>query len=661
MQNKQRRGTRGRSRKSNVKVLTRWMHANLKLVYGVVIFVFLILVGRLVYLSSADKYQKSALAQQNYVSSVIPYKRGNIVDRNGQILATSDLIYHLILDPKVLLQKEENVDPTIKALVEVYGLNETELRTILQEKATSSYVVLKKKLSYEEKEKLTQYKETLKAEAEKDKKKNKEEKKGEIKGVWFEEEYQRSYPFQSVASHIIGFTVDGDVGTYGIEQWYNEELIGTNGRTYGYYDSSLNIQRTVKKAVDGNQIVSTIDVNVQRVVQNHVENFLNEIGAENVGVLMMDANNGEILAMQSNYSYNLNSPRDLSWIYPEDIVQAMTSQEKITILYDIWRNFCISDAYEPGSTFKPMTVAAALEEKIVTLSDEFLCDGREYFGNTRSIQIKCSNSRGHGKISLAQSLMYSCNDALMQMAAEGGRDWFYYYQKHFLLGSKTGIDLPGETSGSLIPVNNLNVTELATSSFGQSFTVNMVQMASAFASLINGGTYYEPHVVKAIKNAEGATIQKIEPIEVSKTISIETSDFIRDAMYYTVLDGTAKQAQVEGYVVGGKTGTAQKYPREAKKNLVSFLGFVETEDRTVIIYVIVDEAHDEELMSKSSTASSLASRILEEALPYLKMYPEGEIKYKVEVIKNEDVTTNEVDNPEYAPENNEEDPDVIAE
>lgn len=649
--------TRKVNRINKVKVLKRWMHANLKFVYMIIILVFLILVGRLVFLSGEDKYEKSALAQQNYVSSVIPYKRGNILDRNGQILATSDLIYHLILDPKVLLSKEENVDPTIRALVEVYGLNETELRAILVEKANSSYVVLKKKLSYEEKEQFIKYQETLEAEKEK----NKEETKGEIKGVWFEEEYQRSYPFQEVASHIIGFTVSGDIGTYGIEQWYNDNLIGTNGRTYGYYDSSLNIQRTVKKAVDGNQIVSTIDINVQRVVQNYVEKFLDEIGAKNVGVLMMDANNGEILAMQSNYSYNLNSPRDLSGVYSEDTLNAMSSEEQITALYNVWRNFCISDAYEPGSTFKPMTVAAALEEKIVTLEDQFICDGREYFGSTGSIQIKCSNVRGHGKISLAQSIMYSCNDALMQMAETGGRDWFYYYQKHFLLGSKTGIDLPGETSGSLIPVENLNVTELATSSFGQSFTVNMVQMAAAFASLVNGGTYYEPHVVKAIKNAEGATIQKIEPVEVSKTISIETSDFIRDALYYTVTEGTATQAQVEGYVVGGKTGTAQKYPRSEGKNLVSFLGFVETEDRTVIIYVIVDEAYDEELMSRSSTASSLASSILEEALPYLKMYPEGEIKYKVEVVKTDDLTTNEVDNPEYAPENNEEDPDVISE
>ena len=466
-------------RVNKIKKLKYWMQANLVFVYTIFAIVFLVLIGRLVFLSGEDKYEKSALAQQSYVSSVIPYKRGDILDRNGQVLATSDLIYHLILDPKVLLSKEENVDPTIRALVDVYGLNETELRSILIEKANSSYVVLKKKLSYAEKEQFTKYQEAFSAE------KKKQESKGEIKGVWFEEEYQRSYPFQTVASHIIGFTVAGDVGTYGIEQWYDEELTGTNGRTYGYYDSSLNIQRIVKKAEDGNQIVSTIDVNVQRVVQNHVETFLNEIGAENVGVLMMDADNGEILAMQSNYSYNLNSPRDLSVIYSEEELALMPSSEQINILYDIWRNYCISDAYEPGSTFKPMTVAAALEEQIVNVADEYLCDGKEYFGNTGSIKIKCSNVRGHGKISLAQSLMYSCNDALMQMAAVGGRDWFSYYQKHFFLGTKTGIDLPGETSGNLILVENLNVTELATSSFGQSFTVNMVQMASAFASLNN--------------------------------------------------------------------------------------------------------------------------------------------------------------------------------
>ncbi len=645
------RGTMERKtgqRKKKIKTLTPRMRRGLKFVYGLFAFFCLVLIVRLAFLSGEDKYEKSALAQQSYVSSVIPYKRGDILDRNGQVLASSNMVYHLILDPKVLLSKEENVDPTVNALVEVYGLDESELRSILIEKKSSSYVILKKKISYIEKEAFETYVAKLPAEEEE-----------KIKGVWFEEEYERTYPFQSVASHIIGFTVSADEGTYGIEQYYNDELIGTNGRTYGYYDASLNIQKTVKEAVNGNQIVSTIDVNVQRVVQKYVEAFLDEVGAENVGVVMMDAENGEILAMQSNYSYNLNAPRDLSMFYTEEELEQMSSGEKLNAMYDIWRNYCISDAFEPGSTFKPFTVAAALEEYIANPDSEYVCDGKEYFGET--ITIRCSNTWGHGKISLAQTLMYSCNDALMQIAAAEGRDMFYLYQKHFLMGMKTGIDLPGETAGELIALNNLNQTELATSSFGQSFTVNMVQMAAAFSSLINGGIYYEPHVVMAVKNEDGATIKKINPVEVTKTVSLDTSDFIRETMYLTVTDGTAKKAQIEGYLIGGKTGTAQKYPRDAGKNLVSFLGFVENEDRKIVIYVVVDEAHDETLMSKSSTASTLAASILEEALPYLKIYPEGEIKYYIETVDEEDILINETDNPDYLPENDEATTDVITE
>ena len=643
-----------KSKKKKIKKFKYWMQTSLVVVFGFVVAFFLVLMIRLAFLSGEDKYEKSALAQQSYVSSVIPYKRGSILDRNGNVLAASDLIYHLILDPKVLLSKEENVAPTIEALVQVYGFNETELRSILVEKAESSYVVLRRQMSYADKELMTKYEEEWAKKKEQDK-----ELKGEIKGVWFEEEYKRSYPYRSVASHIIGFTVSGDVGTYGIEQQYNDELTGINGRTYGYYDASLNIQKTVKEAIDGNQIVSTIDVNVQRVIQRQVEEFLDTVGAENVGVIMLDANNGEILGMQSNYSYDLNAPRDLSTVYSEEELELMTEEQKVNAMYDIWRNFCISDAYEPGSTFKPITVAAALEEMITDMNAEYTCDGREQFGE--EIVIKCSNSRGHGKLSLAQTLMFSCNDAMMQIAAAEGRDLFYTYQKHFLMGTKTGIDLPGETAGELIALNTLNQTELATSSFGQSFTVNMMQMASAFASLINGGTYYEPHVVMAIKNSAGATVEKMKPVVVTKTVSADTSAFIKEAMYLTVKEGTATKAQMDGYLLGGKTGTAQKYPREAGKNLVSFIGFVESEDRTVVIYVVVDEAHDPEKMSKSATASTLASAILEETLPYLKMYPEGEIKYRVEMIQEEDLEITEEDNPEYLPENNEDTTEIIPE
>lgn len=630
--------------KKKVRKLTQKMQASFLLVFCVILAASLLLIVRLVMIENTEKYEKSALAQQSYVSSVIPYQRGDILDRNGQVLATSELVYHLILDPKVLLTNEKNVTPTINALVNVYALSESELRTILAEQPKSSYVVLKKLLTYEEKQQFNQYVEGLGEES------------STIKGVWFEEEYRRTYPFSTIASHIIGFTVSGDVGTYGIEQYYDDRLVGTNGRTYGYYDSQLNIQRTTKAAQDGDTIVSTIDINVQRVVQKYVESFLDEVGAENVGVIMMNADNGEVIAMQSNYSYNLNEPRSLADWYTEEQLSNMTAEDKVTELYKIWRNFCLSDAYEPGSTFKPFTVSAALEENIVSAKDEYICDGKE---EVSGITIRCSNQWGHGKISLAQSLMFSCNDAMMQIAALEGRSIFHSYQTHFLIGEKTGIDLPGETPGSLFSEESLNATELATSSFGQSFTVNMMQMAAAFSSLINGGTYYEPHIVRAIKNEEGATIQNILPIEVTKTVSAETSEFIKEAMYLTVQDGTAKKAQVTGYMVGGKTGTAQKLPREDKKNLVSFLGFVESEDARIVIYVVVDEAHDEELMTKSATASTMAASILEESLPYLKIYPEGEIKYFLNVIDEDDLGIDETDNSTYLPENDENTTDVI--
>ncbi len=636
----------GKKKKKSNKLTPR-MQASLALVYGVFALVAIILIVRLAFLANTEKYEKKALAQHSYVSSVIPYKRGDITDRNGQVIAGSNITYNLVLDARLLNQPlyAKYIDATVKALTEVFELDEAELRNTLTEKKNSAYVVLKKDLSYDEKKEYTDYVAKLEKDAAK------------IAGVWFEEGYKRIYPFETTASHIIGFTMTGDVGTYGIEQKYNEELTGMNGRTYGYYDSSLNIQKTVKEAEHGNQIVSTIDINVQRVAERYVEQFLEETGAENVGVIMMDADNGEILAMQSNYSYDLNAPRDLTAFYTEEELSTMTESDRLNALYDIWRNFCISDAFEPGSTFKPFTIAAGLEEHVITGDSEFICDGKEHFGET--IDIKCSNKWGHGRLSLVQTLMVSCNDALMQIAAMEGNELFHFYQKHFLMGCKTGIDIPGETAGNIFSVEELNQTELATSSFGQSFTVNMMQMVAGFASLINGGTYYEPHVVKAIKTAEGATIRNIEPIEVEKTVSRETSDFIREAMYLTVTDGTAKKAQVEGYVIGGKTGTAQKYPREEGKNLVSFLGFAEAAGKTVVIYVVVDEAHDPEKMSKSATASTLAADILQDALPYLRMYPEGEIKYYLEAVELEDILFDEINNPDYLPENDEGATDIL--
>lgn len=624
----------GEKKKKKRKRMTGKMQTTLWVVFCLFLVGILIVMIRVVIVGGNTSYAKASLSQKAGTDTVLQYKRGDILDRNGTVLAKSDKVYHLILDSRLLMNNEESIEPTIRALCTVYGYEEAELRALIEERKNSAYYRLKKYLSYEEKMSFSEYISALPKEE--DGSENKD--KGKILGVTFEEEYLRTYPFGTLASHVLGFAkADGD-GTYGIEQQYNEELTGINGRVYDYYDADLTVQQETVPAQDGQTIVSTVDANLQRIVQKHTEAFLDEIGAKNVGVLMMEVNSGEVLAMQSNYSYDLNDPRSLSKWYTEEEIAGMDNEAYLDALYQVWRNFCISDSYEPGSTFKPFTVAAALEETIINTEETFLCNGGEQIAN---YYISCHNKWGHGLINAAQSIMHSCNDALMEIAKREGREVFADYQRKFLFGKLTGIDLPGEVPGILMEEAQLNDTELATSSFGMSFNTTMIQLGSAFASMVNGGILYEPHTVKEIRNADGVVIEKIEPRMVRTTISEETSEFLRDAFYLTVQEGTATAAQVEGYLIGGKTGTAQKLPRSEGKYLVSFIGCAPADNPQVMIYVVVDEAADEELQSRASIASALAADILEESLPYLKIYPDTEIKYPSFVIDEEDVKMQE--------------------
>lgn len=612
------------------KRMTGKMQTTLWVVFCLFLVSTLFVMIRVVVVGGNTGYAKASLSQKTGRNTVLQYKRGDILDRNGTVLAKSDKVYHLILDSRLLMNNQDSIEPTIRALCGAYGYEEAELRALIEEKKTSAYYRLRKYMSYEEMMKFEEYKKNLPKEE--NGAENKDKKK--IMGVTFEEEYLRTYPFGTLASHVLGFAkADGD-GTYGIEQQYNEHLTGINGRVYDYYDADLTVQQETVPAQDGKMIVSTIDANLQRIVQKHTEAFLDEIGAKNVGVLMMEVNTGEVLAMQSNYSYDLNNPRSLSKWYTDAELEEMDNDEYLNALYRVWRNFCVSDSYEPGSTFKPFTVAAALEETLITTTETFLCNGGEQVAD---YFISCHNKWGHGLINAAQSIMYSCNDALMEIAKREGRDIFAEYQRHFLFGNLTGIDLPGEVPGILMEKELLNETELATGSFGMSFNTTMIQLGSAFCSMVNGGIYYEPHVVKEIRNADGVVLKKVEPRVVRSTISKETSEFMRDAFYLTVQEGTATAAKVDGYLIGGKTGTAQKLPRSEGKYLVSFIGGAPADNPQVMIYVVVDEADDEELQSRASIASTLAADILEEALPYLKIYPDTEIKYPSFVIDKEDV------------------------
>lgn len=595
-----------------IKKFTRKMKVKQLVVFFAIVAALGILGIRVSFINykSEDEYTKLVLEQQQESSTVIPFRRGDIQDRNGNILATSIKVYNLILDPKVMLSDEKYLEPTIAALMkylgDVEGIEEGKVREAIMDRPESSYIVFKKHLEYE------QIKDFV--EAMNDSKTN-----PYIKGVWFEEEYQRRYPYSELACSVIGFTESGNVGRWGIEEYYDEYLNGNNGRIFSYFDNDNQKVTQERKAEDGNSIISTIDMNIQAICQKYVEQWVKEYKPKNVSVIVADPNNGEILAMvSSNNIYDLNNPRDLTRYYSKKKIEKMSNKKYLNALSAMWRNYCISDTYQPGSTIKPFTVAGALEEKKIEFKDKYTCDGGEQFPDN---YVQCHLHSGHGKITVEQAIMYSCNDALMQIAGKEGVNCFTKYQSIFNFGSKTGVDLPGEASceGLLYTADNMKELDLKTNSFGQNFNVTMVQMVAGFSSLINGGYYYEPHLVKQIISSSGAVVKTTEKILIKQTITAQTSDFMRQSMKNVVVAGTGRTAAVKGYVVGGKTGTAQKDNKEEDEYILSFLGFAPYENPQVVCYVLVDEP-DVEDPGSSSYASKLFSSIMTEVLPYMNIF-----------------------------------------
>lgn len=619
------------------------MKRKLALLFVVIVLLLMGIIVRLVYINrvSGEQYKKRVLAQQDTKSQTLPYKRGDIYDRNGTVLATSEKVYNLILDPGVLWKnydedaKKDCVEPTLSALVEYFDLDRSELNTIMQEKKDSHYVMLKKQLT---KSKVQDFEEAM------------DDKDSRIEGVWLEDTYIRRYPYNSLACNVIGYTVSGNVGQYGIEQQYSDTLNGEDGRTYNYLNEDLEQEKNVRAAVDGDSVMSTIDVTLQEIVEKAIDDFQEkytnnfregEVGSKTAAAIMMDPNTGEILAMASNRKYDLNQPYDLvaNGIATQEESDAMTEEERLDKLNELWRNFCVSDTYEPGSTAKPITVAAALESGVVHDGDTFLCDGRQNVGGH---EIWCAKKIGHGVIDLEGSLKFSCNDALMQIAAKLGEEEYSKYQNLFNLGLRTGIDLPGEArtdsliyyAKDLAPSDNLvmGATDLATNSFGQNFNVTMVQLISAFSATINGGYYYQPHVVKKIMDSNGGTVKNVEPILLRRPISSKTSALIRQYLYATMYgaqdangnNATGRAARIAGYAMGGKTGTAEKIPRDKTNYLVSFIGFAPADSPQVVLYVVVDEPNAPK-QSTSSFAQEIWKNIMKQALPYLNIYPTEEI------------------------------------
>ena len=594
--------------RKRVRVAKPFMYARLLFVFLLVILAGIGLVVRITYLNKTkgDAYEKRVLAQQSYASNVLPFKRGDIVDRNNNKLATSVKVYNLILDPVQILSDKKYQEPTINALNEVFGIKKENIRKILKKKSSVQYYVMKK---YKELD--SSYVKKLEKLQDKDK---------NIKGVWFEEEYIRKYPYSSVGGNVIGFCDTDNVGAWGIENYYNSSLNGITGRRYGYFDSELNLIKTVKPATDGNTIVSSIDVNVQGILEQHMNKFQKNTGSLNMGCIIMNPNNGEIYAMASYPQYDLNNPRNLKKFYSEKEISKMTEKEKTDALSAIWRNYCISDAYEPGSTFKPFTVSAALDEGVTSDKKTFFCDGGQ---DVEGTYIKCvaHGSGGHGALTLCQALMKSCNDVLMELGADLGKNKFLDYVSTFGFGARTGIDLPGEAVGGVFTKDTMHSVELATSSFGQGQTVTMIQMASGFSALVNGGNYYQPHVVKEVDSESGAVVSNNDDKLVKRVITEDTSKLLKEYLYQTVEKGTAAPAQVKGYTVGGKTGTAQKHPVGRGNYLVSFIGCVPAKDPQLVIYTVIDEPHVAD-QAHSTPATEFSSEVLTDVLPVLGIYPD---------------------------------------
>ena len=632
----------GRKRARRKALLTNRMKRKLALLFTIIVLALIGVNVRLAYINktNGDKYTKRVLAQQDTNSTLLPYRRGDILDRNGTILATSEKVYNLILDPKVLSQNADEedpdkdcVEPTLQALVQYFGLDEAELRTTYNDRIDSSYVVLLRQLTKDE---ISEFEALMED----------DEAGARIKGVWFEDSYIRRYPYDSLACHVIGYTVTGNQGQTGIEQEYSDVLNGTNGRSYKYLNEDLEQSTMVRQPTDGNTVVSTIDATLQEIVEKYIDKFIEDYtnkntegpAAKNIGVIMMNPQNGEILAMASDVDYDLNNPHDLveNGYLTQEEADAMSEEELLDARNQMWRNFCISDGYEPGSTVKPLTVAAALELGVVSDSSTFVCDGGQTVVEGQP-RIKCAKRAGHGLITLEGALMFSCNDALMQIGAMLGYENYLKYQEIFNFGLKTNIDLPGEANNATTVFNEdtLGVTELATSSFGQGYNTTMIQVASAFSSVINGGYYYQPHVVKKILDADGGTVENIGATLVRQTVSEKTSSLIRQYLYHTMYgeadsngnNATGRNARVAGYAMGGKTGTAQKIPRSDRKYLVSFIGFAPVDNPQVVCYVVVDEpnAADATAQASSSFAQEIFKNIMTEAMPYLNIYATEEI------------------------------------
>lgn len=591
---------------------------------------FALMFGRVLYMKVVHgaEYEAAAKNQQiNRYDITIPPNRGSILDRNNQILAISTTVYNVALDSLQLAEvaelSPEEQEKTLTTLCEYFPeLDYNTLKQYVTINPETGELYMNNHWKYLVKGIERSVKEELEA--------------MNLKGVYFEKSSKRSYPLNSSACHLVGFT-RGDA-QWGLEGYYNSYMEGTPGRSFILYNGADSVVHQDYDAKDGDTIITTIDYNIQKIAEEVVAETAAEWPAKNVAAMVMDPYTGEVYAMAESHSFDLNNPNEIpEWetdiTYTENWDQ-LSAEEQVNYLNTMWKNFCVSDTYEPGSIFKPMVVAAGLEEGVITPNSSFPCGGYTDIGGYR---IYCHLRSGHGTINIEQIMAQSCNMGVIQIANLLGVDKFYEYQREFGFGDYTGIDLPGEAAGLLHEKEAIGPTELATMSFGQTFNCTSIQVIAAFASLINGGNLVKPHVVSQIVDADGNVVMQNDTEVVRRVISEKTSSYMRTALKATVENGLAKKLQIDGYSIGCKTGTAEQGSR-TNDDLwaLSNMSYFPAENPKYIVFTVINQPSD--YVEGVQTPTPMTKKLIEGIIKYDNLEPTQPVEDEANLSQNKTVT-----------------------
>lgn len=555
-------------------------------VFVAVFLIMVFLMGRLVYLMvfCSEYYGKKA-QDLHQRERDIKAARGKIIDATGTVLATNRTVCTI----SVIHSQIKDKEAVISALCKELEMPDEKVRARVEK--VSSIERVKSNVDKAIGEKIRAYK---------------------LPGIKVDEDYKRYYPYDSLASKVLGFTGGDNQGIIGLEVKYDTYMQGTNGKILTLTDArGVEIENAGESRldpVDGNNLYISLDHNIQMYAQQSALKVMQKKQADSVSVIVMNPQNGELMAMVNVPEFNLNEPFTLNYEAPEDITQ----EEKQNLLNGMWRNQCINDTYEPGSTFKIITTAAALEAGVVNLNDQFFCPG---YITVEDRRIHCHKRTGHGAEDFTHGIMNSCNPVFIELGLRMGSDKFYDYYSSFGLLKRTGIDLPGEAATIMHSKEKIGLVELATMSFGQSFQITPVQLVSTVSSIINGGNRVTPHFGVEVRDSEENLVEKITMENKGTIVSEETSKTTRHLLEQVVFEGSGKNAKIAGYSIGGKTATSQTLPRSANRYISSFLGFAPAENPSVLVLVVINNPQG--IYYGGTIAAPVAKEIFEDILPYL--------------------------------------------